>query len=254
MGDTKKKQEPLFNSTMSLGDHLEELRMRLLYALGGVVVGAILGVLLGSRIIAFIQIPYVRVMGDKALTILAPAEGFVGYVKIALITGLILSSPWVFYHLWMFIAAGLYPNEKRYVHLAAPFCACLFVCGAIFFIVVVAPITLSFLVMFNEKFLRATSQFTFPKYVSFITHLMLVFGIAFQTPAAIFFLNRIGLVSLAALSRSRKYVVLVIVIVAAMLTPPDPVSQITLAIPLYLLFELGILLSYFASRKRKSSS
>jgi len=83
---------------------------------------------------------------------------------------------------------------------------------------------------------------------------MLVFGIAFQTPTAIFFLNRTGLVSLEALSRSRKYVVLLIVIVAAMATPPDVVSQIALAIPLYLLFEVGVLLSYFASRKRKSQS
>ena len=81
---------------------------------------------------------------------------------------------------------------------------------------------------------------------------MLVFGIAFQSPIAIFFLNRTGLVSRKALSRSRKYALLVIVIVAAMATPPDPISQIALAVPLYLLFELGILLSYFADRKRKS--
>jgi sec-independent protein translocase protein TatC len=83
---------------------------------------------------------------------------------------------------------------------------------------------------------------------------MLVFGIAFQTPTAIFFLNRTGLVSLKALSRSRKYIILVIVIVAAMATPPDVVSQIALAIPLYLLFELGIVLSYLAGRKRRSQN
>jgi sec-independent protein translocase protein TatC len=79
---------------------------------------------------------------------------------------------------------------------------------------------------------------------------MLVFGLAFQTPTAIFFLNRTGLVSLEALNRSRKYILLIIFVVAAMATPPDVISQVTLAVPLYLLFELGILLSYFAGRKK----
>jgi sec-independent protein translocase protein TatC len=258
MGDTKKKQEPLFNSTMSLGDHLDELRMRLLRALVGLVIGAIIGFICGRYIIEFIKEPYTDAMDamglEARLIVLAPAQGFVSYVKISLISGLILSSPWVFYQIWMFIAAGLYPNEKRYVYLAAPFSAALFVAGAFFFLLVVAPITLGFLVKFNENWIRATSSFTFPDYISFVSHLMLVFGIAFQTPTAIFFLNRTGLVSIQALHRSRKFVLLAIFVVAAMATPPDVVSQITLAIPLYLLFELGILLSYFASRKRKSSS
>ena len=81
---------------------------------------------------------------------------------------------------------------------------------------------------------------------------MLVFGLAFQTPSAIFFLNRTGLVSIAALNKSRKFVILAIFVIAAMATPPDVISQVTLAVPLYLLFELGILLSYIASRRRKS--
>ncbi|MHC4371554.1 MAG: twin-arginine translocase subunit TatC, partial [Planctomycetota bacterium] len=117
---------------------------------------------------------------------------------------------------------------------------------------VVAPLTLGFLVKFNEKMLGVNSSFTFQRYISFVTHLMLVFGLAFQTPTAIFFLNRTGLVSLKALNRSRKYVLLIIFVVAAMATPPDVISQVTLAVPLYLLFELGILLSYFAGRKEKS--
>ncbi len=254
MGDTDKKHNAT-NSTMSLGEHLEELRMRLLYALAGLVICAVIGFIFGPKIIAFIERPYISVMGDEArLQTLAPADGFVSYVKIALVTGLVFSSPWVFYHLWMFVAAGLYPNEKRYVYLAAPFSAALFVGGTLFFILVVAPLTLNFLVKFNQKMLGVNSQFTFQNYISFITHLMLVFGLAFQTPTAIFFLNKTGLVSLAALRRSRKFVLLGVFVVAAMVTPPDVVSQVTLAVPLYLLFELGILLSYLLSRKRKSQN
>lgn len=250
MADTKKKKDAL-NSTMSLGDHLEELRTRLILALIGLAICAVIGFCFGPKIISIIEQPYISAMGsDARLQTLAPADGFVTFVKIALITGLLISSPWVFYQLWMFIATGLYPHEKKYVHLAAPFSAILFIGGAMFFMFIVAPVTLSFLVKFNEKFLGVSSRFTFQHYVSFVTHLMLVFGLAFQTPTAIFFLNRTGLVSLKALSRSRKYVLLVIFVVAAMVTPPDVVSQVTLAIPLYLLFELGILLSYIATRKK----
>ena len=252
MGDTNKKQDPL-NSTMSLGDHLEELRGRLIYAFTGLLICAVVGFVFGPQIISFIERPYISAMGDEArLQTLAPADGFISYIKIALITGLIISSPWVFYHIWMFVAAGLYPNEKKYVYLAAPVSAVLFICGALFFIIVVAPLTLNFLVKFNQKMLGVNSQFTFQNYISFITHLMLVFGAAFQTPTAIFFLNKTGLVSLKALTSSRKFVLLAVFVVAAMVTPPDVISQVTLALPLYLLFELGILLSWFASRKRKS--
>jgi len=252
MRDAKKKFDPA-ETTMSLGDHLEELRTRLIRALIGIVFGLVICLFFASKIIAFIEKPYIDVMGEQArLQTLAPADGFVSYVKIALISGLILSSPWVFYHLWLFVAAGLHHHERRYVYYAVPFSTILFVTGALFFIFVVAPITLGFLVKFNQKVLGVQSNFTFANYVSFVTMLMLVFGVAFQTPIAIFFLNRTGLVSIDSLRKSRKYVLLGIFIVAAMVTPPDVISQVTLAIPLYFLFELGILLSYFASRKERS--
>ena len=338
MGDTKnkytkKKQVLPEDSTMSLGDHLEELRMRLIRALLGLGIGIVIGLVFSRAIIGFMEGPYhdataeflfstelefqndldsgvisedlqrhfkengvalsddvtiskkwmilkggrwlitdnkdrywVRKEKDKdekgkynlnvyqevRLQVIAVAAGFVSYIKIAMISGLILSSPWVFYQLWMFIAAGLYPHEKRYVHLAAPFSAMLFIAGALFFLFVVAPLTIGFLVMFNKAMLNVRSQFTFQHYISFVSHLMLVFGLAFQTPTAIFFLNRTGLVSIQALNSSRKFVILAIFILAAMATPPDVVSQVMLAVPLYLLFELGILLSYFAGRKKAS--
>ncbi|MCH7558266.1 MAG: twin-arginine translocase subunit TatC [Planctomycetes bacterium] len=330
MGKTKKKkkQDPL-DSTMSLGDHLEELRSRLIRALVGLGIGAVICLVFFSSIIDFIEGPYndatakllfsveldlqvdlgkgtisedlrqafrdngvvlfpdvndvtvkrkgylfsrrrwlidnkedkycVKVEKSKLniyklrpLQTLAPADGIISYIKISLISGLILSSPWVFYQIWMFVAAGLYSNEKRYVHLAAPFSAALFVIGALFFVMVVAPLTLGFLVKFNQRVLGVSSNFTFANYISFVTMLMLVFGISFQTPVAIFFLNKTGLVSVKALRKSRKFVLFGIFIVAAMATPPDVISQITLAVPLYLLFELGILLSWFSERRKKT--
>ncbi|MHC4336809.1 MAG: twin-arginine translocase subunit TatC [Planctomycetota bacterium] len=251
MGKTRKKKDPL-NTTMSLGDHLDELRLRLVLALVGLVLGTIVCFCFGSRIVAFIQRPYNNLMPNRPLSVLGPSDALVGYIKISLIAGLILSSPWVFYQMWLFVAAGLYQKERRYVHLAVPFSATLFVAGALFFLYIVAPISLSFFLKFG-KLINVVPNWTFQKYVSFVTVLMLVFGIGFQTPIAIFFLHKTGLVSIQALKRSRKFVLLGVFVVAAVATPPDPVSQVTLALPLYALFELGILLSRLTKLRRNQS-
>jgi sec-independent protein translocase protein TatC len=172
-----------------------------------------------------------------------------------MIAAVVIASPWIFYQLWLFISAGLYHHEKRYVHLAVPFSTILFVTGALFFVFIIAPLTLRFLVMFNKSVLGVTSNFTFKNYVSFVATMMLVFGLAFQTPIAIFFLNKTGLVSIKALCKSRKYVVLGVVFVAAAATPgSDLISLFALSIPMYLLFELGILLCRFSKQKKNSQN
>ena len=252
MGKSKKKIQDPLDSTMSLGDHLEELRARLLLALAGLAVGAIVCLIFGPKIIDFIKAPYTK-LSENPLVTLGPADAFIAYMKISLIAGLILTSPWVFYQLWMFVAAGLYPNERRYVHVAVPFSVVLFVAGALFFLFVVAPISLRFFLKFGD-IIGVAPNWTLQKYVSFITILMLVFGIGFQTPIAVFVLNRTGLVSIQALRRARKFVLLGIFVVAAMATPPDVISQVTLALPLYCLFELGILLSYVAERRKRAQN
>ncbi|HNS19360.1 MAG TPA: twin-arginine translocase subunit TatC [Sedimentisphaerales bacterium] len=307
--------------TMSLGDHLEELRARLILAILGLAIGAVVSMVFGTHILSFIERPYVKAMGKwlegeetpriksemtaftevffrtltanldpnapqldpsrveffrkvsldaveawiketraaagnhelptfARLQTLAPAEAFVAYMKVSFIAGLILTSPWVFYQIWMFVAVGLYPAERKYVHTAIPFSTALFVIGAMFFLFVIAPLTLGFFLKFGD-IVGTASNWTLQRYISFVTVLMLVFGIAFQTPIAIFILVRTGLVSIATLRRVRTYVILGIFIVAAIATPPDVVSQISLAIPLYALYELGIVLALFAEKKAK---
>ena len=251
MGD-KKQDKVLPDTTMSLGDHLEELRRRLLLAIVGLVLAVILTFAFGTKIIAFIQWPYNHIEPDNPLQALAPADAFIGYMKVSLIAGLVISSPWVFYQLWMFVAAGLYPSERKYVKAAVPFSATLFVGGALFFLFVVAELSLKFFVVF-AGLMNVRNNWTFQSYISFMTNLMLVFGIAFQTPIAIFVLNRMGLVSVAGLKSSRKFVFLAVFIIAAVVTPPDVISQVTLAVPLYGLFELGILLGWMAERKKSKA-
>src|SRR4030042_295348 len=121
MGDDGNKNDSLFPA-LSVGDHREELRLRLILVLAGVALACIVCVCFGKFIIAFIEKPFIDVMGNEArLQSLAPAEGIISYMNICLIAGFVLASPWVFYQLWMFVAAGLYEKEKRYVYKAVPF-------------------------------------------------------------------------------------------------------------------------------------
>jgi sec-independent protein translocase protein TatC len=245
------KSNELSNSTMSLGDHLEELRRRLIYALAGLAVGAVVCMVFGARLVQFLLEPYNRLVPDDPLNFLGIPDAFVIYMKVSLVAGLIVSSPWVFYHLWMFVSAGLYKHERRYVTITVPFSAALFVVGALFFFFIVAPISLRFFLKFSEL-LGGEQAWTFDKYISFITILMLVFGLGFQTPLAIFILQRTGLVSVTALKKARKYVFLGMFVIAAVATPPDVISQITLGLPLYLLYELGIVLCRFVPSRKWS--
>jgi len=216
----KKKAQTRLDTTMSLGDHLEELRTRLISAIIGLVIAVVICLCFGKYIVVFIEKPFIDELGEDAiLQSIAPAEGIISYMKIGLIAGVVLASPWIFYQLWQFVAAGLYPHEKRYVYKSIPFSAGLFITGALFFIFIIAPKTLAFFVLFNERFLGVRSNFTFANYISFIGMLTLIFGLAFQTPIAIFVLYKTGMVSIADFRKFRKYVFFGIVVVASAVIP-----------------------------------
>lgn len=241
------------NAVMSLGDHLEELRSRLILALTGLAVGTGISLACGRWIIKFILIPYqqlrVKYPELKELAYLAPADAFIAYFKICLVSGLIISAPWVFYQIWMFVAAGLYPHERRYVKTAIPLCVGLFVAGALFFVFVIAPVTLEFFVRFGT-IIGIVPLWMFQKYISFMAIMTLVFGLSFQTPIAIFGVYKLGLVEVATLRSNRKFAIFAAFAIAALATPSvDVFSQIALAMPLYLLYEFGIILCVLSERK-----
>jgi len=252
--NNKADKSTIPDTTMSLGDHLEELRFRIIYALVGFGIAAAICMIFGKYLVAFIEVPYIRIMGDKAqLQSIDPAEGFMSYMEIAMIAALVISSPWIFYHLWKFVSVGLYPHEKRYVYIAVPLCSMLFVAGALLFIFIIAPATLNFFVYFNTEFLRVSSNFTFTNYISFMANMMLIFGLSFQTPIAIFVLIRTGIVSPDTFKKYRIYVFLIVVVISSAVIPgSDPISLFAMAIPVYLLFELGLFLSWLAERRAKS--
>jgi len=239
--------------TMSLGDHLEELRWRLILALLGVVGGLVICLFFGGRLLQFIAAPYATAM-EKAnlqpvLLAIQPAEKFLVYFKTALLFGLILTSPWVFYQLWAFASAGLYPREKRYVRRIFPISVLLFIAGAFFFVNVVAPMAMLFFINFNPGIDFVEVNFTLSNYVSFVVLLTIVFGFAFQMPIVVVCFEKLGIVTLAGLIEYRKYAILLLVIICALVTPPDVISQIALAVPLYALFEASILICWLTRKK-----
>jgi sec-independent protein translocase protein TatC len=230
---------------MSLGDHLEELRLRLILAILGLVAGLVVCLFFGGYLLRLIAAPYAAAMEkanlEPVLLAIQPAEKFIVYFKTSLLFGLILSSPWVFYQLWAFVSAGLYPKERRYVRRIIPISVLLFIAGSFFFIKVVAPMAMMFFINFNPVFDFVKVNFTLTNYVSFVVSLTIVFGFAFQMPIAIVCLEKLGVITLAGLRKYRKYVILLLAIVCALVTPPDIISQIALALPLYALYEISIL-------------
>jgi sec-independent protein translocase protein TatC len=179
---------------------------------------------------------------DNSLISLGPLETITIYFLVCLVSGLVLSCPWVFYQIWAFIAAGLYRHERLYVMRFLPFSLGLFLSGVLLCFFFVLPLTLAFLLDFNV-WLGVAPTLRLSEWMSFATILPLVFGIAFQTPLVMLFLQRIGIFTVADFRAKRKISILVITIAAAVLTPgQDPISMTLLALPMVLLYELGIIL------------
>jgi len=239
---------------MTLGEHLEELRRRIIYALIGLVLGMVVALCFGKHIIAIIQRPYVRAMEqlgrDPELAFMDVTTAFVTYLKIALTAGLIFSAPWVFYQFWMFVSAGLYARERKYVMVAVPFSASLFVCGALFFLFVISDYILSFFLGFGS-WLGLRPIIRFHSHVSFMTNMMVVFGLSFQMPLLVLILGKMGLVTPRTLGQYRKHVIVAILILAAVVTSPSPIDQVALALPMWLLYELGVLLVYLLVTRKE---
>lgn len=228
--------------SMSLGDHLEELRSRLVLAIAGLMVAVIISCFFGGYFIKLVMRPYEQAVKAEGLTpsvqAITVAEPMMLYIKAVIVMGMILSSPWLFYQLWAFIASGLYKKERTFIYKVVPFSAGLFSAGTLFFLFSIAPMTMRFFITFNIgiPYLQYNPQIT--DYVNLMLIMALLFGLSFQLPLIIIFLVKLGMVELTTLKNIRKYVLLGVFIVAAAVTPSaDMISQIALAIPLYILYE-----------------
>ncbi len=354
----KHPQEDLFEgTTMTFGDHLEELRVALTRGLIGLTLGSIIGLIFANHVVAIIQKPLIAALGNhyaglavdkletmygddldedmkrfaknsafvfdefylerdllarlndrpatdagsdnetdpaataaassgdsdhykkmemllkevlpsprpdmikirlwrpaKAkLTTLSPHESFMIWVKAGIVAGFLLSSPYVFYQIWIFVAAGLYPHEKKYVHLYLPFSLILFLSGAaLAFFFVFGPV-LSFLFGF-ARLLNIEPDLRISEVISFVLFLPLGFGIAFQLPLVMLFIHRIGLISIETYIEKWRIAILLIFVIAMLLTPSDPYSMLLMAGPLTGLYFLGLALCKWMPRGKNPFS
>ncbi len=187
--------------------------------------------------------------GRRAIIPEGPIEPYLTLVIMCVLVGLLISSPWVIYQAWTFVGVGLYPHERRYVCVYGPVSFVLFVIGAASFYLA-SPFFIQALQSPTENIPLIQHTYLLGKYAKFIALLTLVFGLAFQTPLVVMFLGRTGIVPLETLAGQRRVVILVMMCIGAFLTPADPFSMIALAVPLILLYEVGVLLVRWGEHRR----
>lgn len=227
---------------MTLVQHFTELRRRMLWCAGIFVFAFCFGWIVSPYVELFLTTPLLRVWDDAALLYTGISDGLMIQFSLATLVALIITVPCLLWHIWAYIAPGLHKNEKMFlipIFLLSPM---LFVMGAAFAFYILFPIVFEFFLELNESALVPTVFLpAINGYLAFSIGMLKIFGIAFQMPLVLVGLNRVGLLSKDAAAKSRRYVIVGIFVLAAMLTPPDIVSQVLLALPLWALFEISLL-------------
>ena len=228
--------------------HLVELRNRLVVCFIAIGVGFLAAYFFKERIFEILMEPLKSVMktGDRVIFTGLP-EAFFTYLKVSLLSGLMLASPVVLYEFWMFVAPGLYEREKRLLLPIVALSTLFFLGGALFGYFIVFPYGFEFFLSFSTDTIQALPSMR--EYMTFSTKLLIAFGLAFELPLVITFMAKLGLVSVPFLKKNRKYAILLFFAGAAAITPPDVVTQIMMAVPMMALYELSILGAKVFGRK-----
>ncbi|NLT74171.1 MAG: twin-arginine translocase subunit TatC [Chloroflexi bacterium] len=229
---------------LSIMEHLLELRTRLMWAVIALVIGTAIGTIFTERVLGLLTIP----LGDNVPQAIAPTEAILVYFRIALILGVTIAMPVIVYEIILFLLPGLLPSERKYLTMLVPGAGVSFAAGVAFAVFVMMP----GMVQFMQGFLTSIveNNWTLQNYINFVTFVMFWMGILFEMPLVIFFLAKLGVVSVAQLSKARRWAAMASALVAAIVTPThDPVNMLVLMVPLVVLYEIGILLARFAKPK-----
>ena len=229
--------------------HLRDMRRRVVASLWGIAVAMCVSLYFAEDILRWLRRPMQAVLGENSrFIVLVPHEYFFTQMKAALVAGIFLSSPWILYQVWLFVAPGLYRREKG---LAAGFVTAsvfFFVAGAYFGYKAVFPTMFKFFVRTLPPDIQGF--YSVGMLFGFATNMLLAFGLVFETPVVVFLLVMMGVVDIESLSKWRRYVIVIAFIVAAIVTPtPDPLTQTMMAVPMVLLYELGLLASKLLIKK-----
>lgn len=250
MSQSPREPETLAEGTLI--SHLLELRTRLLRAVVAVAIVFIPLAFFSNELFTLVADPLIEKLPEGtsliATSVVAP---FMTPLKLALVTALFIAMPYVLYQIWAFVAPGLYKHEKRFALPLFASSVVLFYTGIAFAYFVVFPLMFAFLTTTTPEGVRMMTDMS--SYLDFTLLLFFAFGIAFEVPVAVVLLAATGLVKVEALRKNRGYVLLGIFVVAAFLTPPDAISQSFMAAPMYLLYELGIVLASYMIRQRRDA-
>jgi len=229
-------------------DHLEELRWRLLKSLISVLIGSVVTFYFIDIIIEFLIKPTQSLTNPMDLQVLKVQGMFMIKWGIALIGGFVLAIPVLTYQLWKFVSPGLYLNERKYVGPLIFFTYLSFLVGLVFSYTVIIPFSLEFFTSVGVD--QIENNFSINYYFNFVTWLMIGSGLIFELPVLVFILSVIGLLTPSFMSHYRRHSIVIILILSAFITPPDPVSLVLMFIPLWLLYEISIGVSWLVNRKR----
>lgn len=234
-----------------LTGHLTELRDRLVRSSIAVGLGFIVAYCFKEKIFAFLTAPLVTAMGGNSKMIFTGLpEAFFTYLKVALLAGVVVATPVLFYQFWMFISPGLYSKEKKFIIPVVLLSLFFFLIGSSFGYFVVFPYGFRFFLGFSNESIQAMPSMK--EYLGFAAKMLLAFGFVFELPLVITFMARMGLVSVDFLKKNRKYAILIFFAGAALITPPDVITQTMMAIPLMILYEISIIGAKFFQKKKKS--
>ncbi|MBC7359464.1 MAG: twin-arginine translocase subunit TatC [Desulfacinum sp.] len=235
---------------MPFTEHLEELRRRLITCAIAVGVGFVICYFFKERIFQWLMKPLIEALpadGSRHLIYTAPHEAFLTYLKVSFLAGAGLAVPVILFQFWRFVAPGLYEHERRYLYPIVILSTVFFLGGALFGYYVVFPYGFQFFASFATDLIAP--MISTKEFLSFATRLLFAFGAIFELPLITFFLAKLGLISSTFLKRQRKYAILVIFAIAAILTPPDVFTQILMAGPLLILYEMSVWIAHFFGRK-----
>lgn len=237
--------QELDDKNLPLTGHLEELRYRIIVVF--VTIGGCFAALypFAEQLLVILSTP----IQDIQLHMLAPAEAFVVYLKLSIFAAIVVSIPMTFYQAWAFVAPGLYAQEKKYVVPFVVFATLFFAIGGYFSYKVILPFGLKFLIGYGGAMIVPVISVS--NYVTFVTRVILAFGVIFELPLIVVFLTKMGLITHEMMKAYRKYAIIAAFVLGAVLTPPDVFTQMLMAGPLIILYEMSTWICYFLIQYRK---
>jgi len=247
----RRRKRQLNEANLPLMEHLKALRKVLVISAYAIAIGSIIGWLFSDQVFAYIARP-VTVLEKVTFITTTPLEPMLVKLKVSVVSGVVLSLPILMWQIWGFILPALKQNERKYLYIIVPSSVLLFLGGAALCFFVVLPLGIKFLLFVGGGAIQSTPFLTKTSYLSFLLAFLLTFGLIFQLPIVLLILVRIGLLSPQTLAKKRRWALLTMVILAVIVSPtPDLVTQLLMAGPMYLLYEVSIWLGYLIARKRE---